>query len=81
MSISSCVNFRYFEAYSAVERSLLTSSVSLFFRKFVCPVRAGVLVRQNGLVMQIVAALVRPQELHVAATARADRRQNHVEIR
>ena len=33
MSISCCVHFRYFGAYSAGQRSLLTSSVSLFLGK------------------------------------------------
>ena len=80
MSISCCVNFRYFEAYSAAKQSFLSSSVSFFFRKIVCPVHARVLVQQNGLVAQIVAVLVRPQESHVVTTARADRRRNHVEI-
>lgn len=52
-----------------------------FFRKIVYPVHVRVLAQQNGLVTQIVAALVRPQESHVAVTARADRLQNRVEIR
>ena len=50
-----------------------TSHVFCFSKKIVFPVHAGVLVPQNRLVTQIMAALVRLQELHVAGTARADR--------
>ena len=52
--------------HSVTEQLLLTSSfIHLGTSR---PVHARILVPRNGLAMQIVAALERPLELHVAAT-------------
>ena len=61
MSNSCCVNFVIL-GHILRRNGHFSRPLFHFFRKIIFPVYAGVLVPQNGLVTQIVAALVRPQD-------------------